>query len=327
MWLLSTTAMLSVVAYDPKKDPRVKEAVAKGQKVTPHVVSNKTHVLVRARVKADLEQLRPVVPTVQIFEDKVADYRYRAVISRKAFKAYLTSEVDRIDYDSHFKEAARDGFELTQGKSEGSVRYSALMQIWSILARLQPGGAYSGYTSTYSYGAGTLYSGQSKYGAKGKHGKKSYGEALGGSSVVPVNTNPLGDNYPLAGMVDPADWDDAIISYEDAQKKLGAYRPGQLLLSLVDLYSHLLDSEWQLSFGGLHDIEAFDDQAFEVVQILTERHGLGTSISEDTFLAVIDECGFTAEFNLQVENFAQELEDETAPADIHSVPLSADEVQ
>jgi hypothetical protein len=125
MWVFTQRGFVSVVEYDPKVD---KHAGSPFKGLTNRRGS---HVLVRSRVRNDLEDVRRVVPNMRIYDDNSADYKYRAVIKRKDFNKWLTLSADEIDYDSHFKEAA-------QKNSKGATgRYSAYMGVWGILNRLQ----------------------------------------------------------------------------------------------------------------------------------------------------------------------------------------------
>lgn len=145
MWLFEKRGFVSTVAYDPKKDLDPKspfKAIAK---------SKDTHLLVRFRVKADADWLKASAPGMVVETDSSADYAYRAVISREEYKKALCDAVDAIDYDSHFKEAARDN----SPKAEG--RYSAMMGVWTAMSKLQDIAPWSGLrTRGYtSFSSGT----------------------------------------------------------------------------------------------------------------------------------------------------------------------------
>lgn len=140
MWIFTKRAFLSVVAYDPKKDLEKDSPFKKIAK------NNKTHVLVRARVLEDIEDLKLVLPSVKIVDDIVADYKYRSVISRKIWDKYLLLASSEIDYDSHFKEVVR------ANATQPQKRYSAMMSVWSAMIQLQPFGKGSwGYSSSTDY--------------------------------------------------------------------------------------------------------------------------------------------------------------------------------
>lgn len=149
MWLFEQHGFVSVVAYDPKKDYDKQSPFKKIAKEAG------THLLIRARIKEDLDWIKETVPSLKVETDSAADYAYRCVISRRQFKRALSKAVDEIDYDSHFKEAARDN----SPKAEG--RYNAMMGVWSKMADLQPirpwsGAFYSGgYSSRSTYSSGS----------------------------------------------------------------------------------------------------------------------------------------------------------------------------
>jgi hypothetical protein len=130
MWHFGKFGFTSAVAYDPAKDRN------KSSKFPDIAKKAGTHILVRARVKEDLEDIKRVLPSLYIEEDLSADYQYRAVIPRKVMKAYLALTVDDIDYDSHFKEA-------TGAAAKGAKnRHSAMMKVWDAMADLQPNPPY-----------------------------------------------------------------------------------------------------------------------------------------------------------------------------------------
>lgn len=164
MWIFTKRSFLSVVAYDPKKD------MEKNSPFKNIAKSNKTHVLVRARVLEDIEDLKLVVPNVKIVDDIIADYKYRAVITRKQWDRYVLKANSEIDYDSHFKEVVR------ANSTQPQKRYSAMMSVWSAMMNLQPfgkgEGAYWSSSSASSYDnwkPGTW---------------KSNGQTIGGKSAV-----------------------------------------------------------------------------------------------------------------------------------------------
>ena len=121
MWIFVDDAFVSVVQYHPEKDKDSPQPLPKGDLV-----------LVRARVEADLDSLRPIVPNLTVQDVKAADYRFRTIITKRQLKKWLTRKVDALDYDSHFKEVVRDRAPNVHG------RYSAMMAVWSAMNRLQP---------------------------------------------------------------------------------------------------------------------------------------------------------------------------------------------
>jgi hypothetical protein len=142
MWHSGKSGFVSAVAYDPAKDRNKKSQFPKIAKQAG------THILIRARVKEDLEDVRRVLPSMHVEEDLSADYQYRAVVPRATFKRYLALTVDDITYDSHFKEA-------TSAAAKGSSnRHSAMMKVWDAMADLQPNPPYGHSWTNYGTGSG-----------------------------------------------------------------------------------------------------------------------------------------------------------------------------
>ncbi len=175
MWTFGKYGFTSAVAYDPKKD------WAKDSPFKKIVKESDTHILVRARIEADLEDVRDrVLPSMQIVEQPSADYSFRAVIPRSLFKKYLALMVDAIDYDSHFKEVA----EKHGHGVKGADRHSAMMKVWTAMAALQPHTPYSG-----AYSSGGWWNDDDSSGYTGKG--SGYGSTYsgGGKSTTPVTTS------------------------------------------------------------------------------------------------------------------------------------------
>lgn len=164
MWLITDEGFLSVVSFDPSKD--------KAKRSNRQVKSwGRNPVLVRARVKADLEQLRPYWSKLRIEADLSADYEWRAVMPRTRWADFLAHKGAEIDYDSHFKEVVQS---RSTDKDGGARRHSAMMGCWTELSTLQDNPPYGWgkgkYGTTYadwwaSYG-GSGYTGTGKKGAK-----------------------------------------------------------------------------------------------------------------------------------------------------------------
>jgi hypothetical protein len=152
MWIFTQKGFVSVVEYDPKADKH------KGNPFAGFAHRRGTHVLVRSRVKDDIEDLRRVVPNMKVLADTSADYKFRAVIKRKDFNKWLLLSADEIDYDSHFKEAA-------QKNSTGAIgRYAAYMSVWSAMMRLQTAPSYTpGYNPKPLIGKGGRYGSVNEY--------------------------------------------------------------------------------------------------------------------------------------------------------------------
>ena len=99
MWLFTPRGFYSVVAHRKDADK----------------------LLVRARVRADLEALREQIPHLRIFSDRHADYRWRAVVTRGEWAMALALLVDDLDYDN-FKSAV--------GERQGHERARLYGHVW-----------------------------------------------------------------------------------------------------------------------------------------------------------------------------------------------------
>ena len=101
MWVFQNDSFLSVVAHRDRPD----------------------YLLVRSRVAGDIER---AVPGAETFEDSTADYRYRAVVPREAFRAAMAEAVDGIDYDN---------FKGSIAPSD-AARSAAYHEVWGVVARV-----------------------------------------------------------------------------------------------------------------------------------------------------------------------------------------------
>jgi hypothetical protein len=119
VWVFTQNGFYSVVAYDPSRDHG---GNSRGEGL----------LLVRARVREDLEQLRQWIPNLEIREHPRADYRFRAVLGREDWKRILGAEVDSLDY-TNFKNRVAD--------KQGHKRHEAYMRVWAAMRQLQPAGA------------------------------------------------------------------------------------------------------------------------------------------------------------------------------------------
>lgn len=162
MWLFTDKGFLSTVVYDRKAD-----SVKRSKRQLKSW--GKNPVLVRARLKGDLEQLRPFWSKLRIEDDDSADYEFRAVIPRTRWVEFVSAKADEIDYGSHFKEVAQA--RSPGGAAEGLSRHSQMMRVWTAMAALQPAAPYSGLSWVGKYGS-TYYS---SWGT----GKSSYSEGTG----------------------------------------------------------------------------------------------------------------------------------------------------
>ena len=86
--------------------------------------NNENELLVRARVKGDIEK---VFENADVFEDENADYRYRAYIDRKNVADKISDELLKINYDNFKNSVSKDEYN----------RKNAYMNVWSALNKLQ----------------------------------------------------------------------------------------------------------------------------------------------------------------------------------------------
>ena len=83
---------------------------------------NKLELLVRARVKGDIEK---IFPEADVFEDDNADYKYRALISKAKVAARMMLKMTEINYDN-FKNSVKE-----------TKRKNAYSNVWVELRKLQ----------------------------------------------------------------------------------------------------------------------------------------------------------------------------------------------
>jgi hypothetical protein len=100
MWIFAKNGFLSIVQHKANPD----------------------HLLVRGRVKGDIEHYFPDARVIRLDD---ADYLYRAVTPRKAVAAVMAKAVEQIDYDK-FKPSVTD-----------KRRHRAYFEIWDTLWQLQ----------------------------------------------------------------------------------------------------------------------------------------------------------------------------------------------
>ena len=86
--------------------------------------NNENDLLVRARVKGDIEK---VFENADVFEDENADYKYRAYIDRKNVADKISDELLKINYDNFKNSVSKDEYN----------RKNAYMNVWSALNELQ----------------------------------------------------------------------------------------------------------------------------------------------------------------------------------------------
>ena len=83
---------------------------------------NKLELLVRARIKGDIEE---IFPEADVFEDESADYRYRAFISKVKVAERMMLKMKEINYDN-FKNSVKE-----------TNRKNAYSNVWVELRKLQ----------------------------------------------------------------------------------------------------------------------------------------------------------------------------------------------
>ena len=83
---------------------------------------NKLELLVRARIKGDIEK---IFPEADVFEDDNADYKYRAFISKAKVAARMMLKMTEINYDN---------FKNSVNETDRKKTYS---NIWLELRKLQ----------------------------------------------------------------------------------------------------------------------------------------------------------------------------------------------
>jgi hypothetical protein len=106
MWLLTTRGFYSAVAARDEPDT----------------------MIVRARVRLDLEALSPLVGDAPILEHAGSDYAYRVRVPRDTWSSAVDALTREIDYPN-FKDAVR--------ARQGYDRARLYQTIWSTLYSLQ----------------------------------------------------------------------------------------------------------------------------------------------------------------------------------------------
>lgn len=106
MWVITTRGFYSVVRDDDDHDM----------------------LLVRARVREDLERLRDLLPDLEPWHDLAADYAWRARVQRAEWAYALGAMAGEIDY-RNFKDAV--------GERQGRARAGVYGRVWGVLYGLQ----------------------------------------------------------------------------------------------------------------------------------------------------------------------------------------------
>ena len=79
---------------------------------------NKNELLVRSRVKGDIEK---IFPDAEVIENNDADYLFRAFLPRGQVSEAIKKEVDMIDYDN-FKDSVLLNFLLGKPDATAIIR-------------------------------------------------------------------------------------------------------------------------------------------------------------------------------------------------------------
>ena len=87
-------------------------------------------LIVRSRVRSDLDHLRDLLPDLRPWHDPAADYTWRARVERHQWAFALGMMAGEIDYPN-FKDAVAD--------RQGSARARLYGRVWSVLLELQRG--------------------------------------------------------------------------------------------------------------------------------------------------------------------------------------------
>ncbi len=86
--------------------------------------NNNKELLVRSRVKGDIEK---VFPNSSVFEDNNADYKYRSYLDREEVAYNISQELKNINYDNFKKSVSK----------EDRLRINTYMDVWSALYKMQ----------------------------------------------------------------------------------------------------------------------------------------------------------------------------------------------
>ena len=86
--------------------------------------NNEEELLVRARVKGDIEK---IFPKANVFEDNYADYKYRSFMNRENVASTIKEKVLNINYGNFKSSVSKSDYE----------RSSAYAGVWSALYKLQ----------------------------------------------------------------------------------------------------------------------------------------------------------------------------------------------
>jgi hypothetical protein len=92
----------------------------------PKTIKNtKKYLLVRARIKGDIEA---VFPNVKVIVTSKKDYRFRSYIKRVEVEAAISDRLKNIDYEN---------FKNSVPESNPNIRHDAYNRIWAVLYGVQ----------------------------------------------------------------------------------------------------------------------------------------------------------------------------------------------
>jgi hypothetical protein len=86
-------------------------------------------LVVRARVKADLERLQRFIPDAKPFRKRWSDYPWRVDVAREDWALALMAMADEIEYTNYKSHVS---------KERGYQRSGIYGQVWSLLLDLEP---------------------------------------------------------------------------------------------------------------------------------------------------------------------------------------------
>lgn len=191
MWTFQSTGFQSIVEYDPrpslgKFDPKTKkigpskpnsDELPKGF-VAPTKETLGSHLLVRSRIKEDLDAMAEYDPDCIRTENPKADYQFRMVIKREAVAQFNYDQTMQIDYNSHVKETIN-----SRAPKVAGGRMTALMAVWTACSKWQP---------IPPYGHSVFGSFESRWGSKTGTATLPKG---GSGSAAAIDANPFWSSY------------------------------------------------------------------------------------------------------------------------------------
>jgi len=124
MWVMTTTGMFSVVAYDGQtaNAPRL-----------PKGLRPDDALLVRGRAECDLRAMLDAVelPRSRAVSTPAADYPWKALLTREEWLRFLSTETERLDYPN---------FKSRVLEVQGTERHDVYSRVWSVLRSIETSG-------------------------------------------------------------------------------------------------------------------------------------------------------------------------------------------